>query len=183
VVSDSEPAEPGSSSLIGWMLGAVVLAAALALILLGDSKVPAPLRRGSVAPDFTLPALSDESISLESLRGRVVLVNFWATWCKPCEDEMPSMEALYRRLHPRGFEMVAVSVDETTAPIDEFVQRMSITFPIALDPTQETARLYQTTGFPESLLVDQQGIVVERYVGPRDWEIYRERIERLMAAR
>jgi peroxiredoxin len=179
-LSENEQAAP-SGGLVGWVLSGAVLAAVLALILLGDSSAPAPLGRGAKAPDFTLPKLGDGSVSLSDLRGRVVLVNFWATWCKPCEEEMPSMEQLYRRLQPRGFEMVAISVDDTTDPIDEFVERMSITFPIALDPGQKTARLYQTTGFPESLLVDRNGVVVERYVGPRDWSIYRERIERLMA--
>ena len=173
---------PSSSGLLGWLLVSAVLAAVLSVILLGDSSVAPPLGRGVAAPDFTLATLEDGSeLSLGDLRGRVVLVNFWATWCKPCEDEMPSMEQLYRQLSPRGFEMIAVSVDEERAPVEEFKRRMSITFPIVLDPSQATSRLYQTTGFPESLLVDQNGVVVERYVGPRDWSIYRGRIERLMA--
>lgn len=179
--ADSEQRATGSG-LVTWIFVGAVLAAVLALILLGDTNVPAPLGRGAKAPDFSLQRLGGGSeISLADLRGRVVLVNFWATWCKPCEDEMPSMEELYRRLGSKGFELVAVSVDEEVAPVEEFKERMSITFPIALDPSQATSRLYQTTGFPESLLVDREGVVVERYVGPRDWAIYRERIERLVA--
>ena len=94
---------------------------------------------------------------------------------------MFSMERLYRALHPSGFELVAVSVDEDPSDVAAFRDRMAISFPIALDPSQEVSRLYQTTGFPESLLVDRDGRVLERYVGPRDWAIYEERIRSLIS--
>ncbi len=165
------------------MIGGAVLATALALILVSQSNVPAPLGRGVPAPGFSLPTLDGKRIiSLSSLRGHVVLVNFWATWCKPCEEEMPSMERLYRRLHKQGFEIVAVSVDEDPSVVESFRERLSISFPIVLDADQEVSRLYQTTGFPESLLIDEGGTVVERYVGPRDWAIYSDRIQRLISA-
>ena len=136
----------------------------------------------SSAPGFRLDRLDGEGpIALSDFRGRVVLVNFWATWCKPCEDEMFSMERLYRALHPSGFELVAVSVDEDPSDVAAFRDRMAISFPIALDPSQEVSRLYQTTGFPESLLVDRDGRVLERYVGPRDWGLYQERIRSLIS--
>lgn len=92
------------------------------------------------------------------------------------------MERLYRALHPQGFELIAVSVDEDPSLVADFRDRMAVSFPIALDPDQEISRLYQTRGFPESLLVDRDGTVLERYVGPRNWEIYRDRIQELVAA-
>lgn len=163
-------------------MGALVLVAALGLIWVGDSEVPAPVGRGVQAPDFDLPLLGrDERFVLSEHRGQVVLVNFWATWCKPCEDEMPSMERLYRDLAPQGFELVAVSVDESPDEVAAFRDRLGVSFPIALDPSQEVSRSYQTQGFPESLLVDRDGTVVERYVGPREWSIYRPRIRSLIA--
>ena len=171
----------GAGQLLSWIVGAAIAAVAIGMIFLGDSHVPAPVGRGSVAPDFALERLGGGEISLAGLRGQVVLVNFWATWCKPCEDEMPSMERLYRSLEGSGFELVAVSVDEDPALVESFRERMAISFPIALDPSQEVSRRYQTTGFPESLLVDRDGTVLERYVGPRDWSIYRERIRSLLA--
>ena len=172
----------GSHPLESWIVGLVILAGALALIWLGDSDVPAPVGRGASAPGFRLDRLDGEGpIALSDFRGRVVLVNFWATWCKPCEDEMFSMERLYRALHPAGFELVAVSVDEDPSDVAAFRDRMAISFPIALDPSQEVSRLYQTTGFPESLLVDRDGRILERYVGPRDWAIYQERIRSLIS--
>jgi peroxiredoxin len=165
------------------VIGGAVLAAALALILVSESRVPPPLGRGAKAPDFSLPTLDGQGrIQLSDLRGHVVLVNFWATWCKPCEDEMPSMERLYRRLHKQGFEILAVSVDEDPALVESFRERLSISFPIVLDGRQVVSGLYQTTGFPESLLIDESGKVVERYVGPRDWAIYSDRIQRLISA-
>jgi len=154
------------------------------LLLLGE-RVPERLERGASAPDFSLPRLGDGApLALSELRGRVVLVNFWATWCKPCEDEMPAMERLYRQLHPEGFDLVAISVDKEPEEVKLFRQRMGITFPILLDPGEGTARDYQTTGFPESILVDRSGRIVERYVGPREWDasLYAERIRGLLEA-
>ena len=177
---EREPASSGSRA--GWIVGGLALAVAALLIALGED-VPAPLTRGSAAPGFEVTALSTSApISLESLRGRVVLVNFWATWCKPCEDEMPAMERLYRRLQPRGFELLAVSVDEDPVLVEAFRERLGISFPIAMDSGQAVARLYQTTGFPESVLIDRDGRVVERYIGPRDWDfdVYAERILALL---
>ena len=163
------------------MIGALVLVAALGLIWLGDHEVPAPVGRGIDAPDFDLPLHgSPDSFVLSEKRGRVVLVNFWATWCKPCEEEMPSMERLYQRLAPQGFELVAVSVDEEAGDIDKFLRRTPVSFPIALDPGQDISRLYQTQGYPESLLVDQDGRILERYVGPREWSVYEPRIRALI---
>ena len=144
--------------------------------------------RGDPAPPFDLPLLGspsssgDSTVALEDLRGQVVLVNFWATWCKPCEDEMPAMQTLYEALHGRGFELVAISVDESSSEVEEFQERMALGFPIALDPAQEISAAYQTMGFPESILVGADGRVVERYVGPREWDspAHRRRIEKLL---
>ncbi len=171
--------------LVRWLAIASVLAAGVLLILQAE-QAPPQIMRGVEAPDFDLPVLSSGSrVSLADQRGKVVLVNFWATWCKPCEDEMPSMERLYQQLHASGFEMLAISVDESKSDVEDFAARMGISFPILLDPDQNISRRYQTMGFPESLLVDRDGVVVERYVGPRDWDHpgYAERIERLVAGR
>lgn len=159
--------------------------AAVALLVMLGKDVPPPLARGATVPDFSLPRQPDgEPVSLSALRGRVVLVNFWATWCEPCEAEMPSMDRLYRALHPLGFDLLAISVDDDVAEIEKFQERFAITFPILHDPDELVSGDYQTTGYPESILVDRDGRMVERYVGPRDWDadIYADRIRRLLAA-
>lgn len=124
---------------------------------------------------------SADPFELAALSGRVVLVNFWATWCEPCEREMPAMERLYQRIPRDRFELVAVSIDDEDAKVAEFVKRYSLTFPIAMDRDKHVSEAYQTMGVPESLLVDRNGRVVERYVGPREWDApeYTERIEAL----
>jgi cytochrome c biogenesis protein CcmG/thiol:disulfide interchange protein DsbE len=177
-----EGAAAGGSGLIRVIAMAAFLAVGLAMILQGES-VPVQLTRGVEAPAFELPLLGDSQIvSLADQRGKVVLVNFWATWCKPCEEEIPSMGRLYDRFDRADFEMLAISVDEDAEPVEEFRSRLGIDFPILMDPTQQTSRLYQTMGFPESLLVDRDGVVVERYVGPRDWDhpSYEKRIRNLI---
>jgi peroxiredoxin len=149
-----------------WVIAAVVIGAALFAVILSPDA-PTPVIRGVPAPHFELARL---------------LVNFWATWCKPCEDEMPAMERLYRELGAEGFELLAISVDDSPAPVRAFRDRMGLSFPILMDSEQEVAELYQTFRYPESLLVDRDGIVIERYIGPRDWDArpYVERIQRLL---
>jgi peroxiredoxin len=160
-----------------------VLAGGLLLVVLGDIA-PGPLVRGEPAPDFSAPRLDGGgSVSLADQRGQVVLLNFWATWCKPCEDEMPAMQRLYAELRPHGFELLAISIDKTTPEVAAFRDRMDLGFPILLDPEEAVSRLYQTTGYPESLLVDRGGVLIERYVGPREWDdrVYLERIRSLLS--
>ena len=165
-----------------WLVGAAVIVAAL-FALFANPSVPPPLGRGGVAPGFELPRVGEgPPVSLAALRGRVVLVNFWATWCKPCEDEMPAMERLYRELSGQRFELLAISVDDDAAEVEAFRERLRLSFPILLDANRDVSRAYQTFAFPESLLIDPEGRVVERYVGPKDWDadVYVARIERLL---
>ena len=165
-----------------WLLGAGVVAATLFALSMA-SDTPPPIARGTPAPGFELPLASGGgSLSLEELRGKVVLLNFWATWCKPCEDEMPAMERLYRSLAGTDFELVAVSVDEDPAAVVSFVKRLGLSFPVLWDSTQSVTAEYQTFRFPESLLVGRDGVVLERYVGPKEWDAaaYVDRIRRLL---
>jgi peroxiredoxin len=157
--------------------------AGAAVFALLATPTAAPLGRGSPAPGFSLPSLGNGGpVSLSELSGRVVLVNFWATWCKPCEDEMPAMERLYRQLRGRDFELLAISVDEDPAVVQRFQERLGVTFPILLDSDQRVAHAWQTFRFPESWLVDRDGGILERYVGPKEWDAtaYVERIRRLL---
>lgn len=172
------------------VLGAAVVVVAFVLILMSDAGAP-PVVRGSAAPAFDLPRVEAGSetaaapgLALSSLEGDVVLINFWATWCEPCTSEMPAMERLYRSLEGQGFELVAVSIDEKPADAREFAERFGLSFPIVHDADQSVYKAYQTMGVPESLLVDGAGRIVERYVGPREWDApaYRQRLLDLIGA-
>jgi peroxiredoxin len=168
-----------------WIIAAGVVAVAIAAILT-SSGAPPPIGRGSQAPEFTLPRLDGGArVDLDGLRGRVVLINFWATWCKPCEEEMPAMQRLYDTLAPEGFELLAVSVDEDPSEVASFVERMGLTFPVLMDSDQRVARSYQTFRFPETLLIGRDGVVVERYVGPKEWDAapYLARLRKLLSGR
>jgi peroxiredoxin len=128
------------------------------------------LKKSPPAPNFTLPDVDGKMVSLADYKGRVVLLNIWATWCPPCVDEMPSMEKLYQELTGEGFEILAVSIDESGAKtVRPFMKKHRLSFPALIDSKGFITSLYQTTGVPESFIVDKDGIIVEKVIGPRDW--------------
>ena len=125
---------------------------------------------GDRAPDFTLPTLAGNHVRLSNYRGKLVFLNFWATWCPPCRQEMPSMESLYQRLKGRDFEMLAVSIDSKGADhVQSFVATYGLTFPVLLDPNKTVYRLYGLTGVPETFIIDQNGDILLKIIGSRNW--------------
>ncbi len=128
------------------------------------------LGKGVPAPNFSLPGLEGKKVSLTDFKGKVVLLNIWATWCAPCVAEMPSMEKLYQELKGEDFELLAISVDESGAEaVKPFMEKHKLGFPVLLDTKGEIKNLYQATGIPESFIIDKDGIIVEKIIGPRDW--------------
>ncbi|HLK12219.1 MAG TPA: TlpA disulfide reductase family protein [Candidatus Binatia bacterium] len=124
----------------------------------------------ALAADFVLPNLAGQAVRLSALRGKVVLLNVWTTWCPPCREEMPSMERLYQRLHDRDFQLLAVSQDEDgPRVVRPFVEQLQLTFPVLVDPEHQVGDRYGVWGYPESFVIDRAGRVVERVIGPRDW--------------
>ncbi|GKS57282.1 thiol-disulfide oxidoreductase ResA [Nitrospira sp.] len=130
-----------------------------------------PLTVGKAAPNFSLPDLSDKSVQLTDYRGKVVFLNFWATWCKPCQEEMPSMEQLYRAYGKDGLVILAVSIDRVTTKKDipPFVKSMDLTFPVLVDSWGQTDKRYKLMGVPETYIIDRNGVLREKVIGPRDW--------------
>jgi len=125
---------------------------------------------GDRAPEFSLPALDGKFVSLSGYRGKVVMVHFWATWCPPCVDEMPTLEALYRALKGKNFEIFAISADEGGAgAVTAFMRKNKLSLPMLLDPDKTIAALYGTFKFPETYIVDRQGVVRYKEIGSRDW--------------
>lgn len=125
---------------------------------------------GKPAPNFTLQNEKGESLALETLRGKVVLVHFWATWCAPCAEELPMMGSLVKRFSPEEFALVAVSVDEGGAKsVEEFRRKVRFDFPVYFDSDQKVVDSYGTFRLPESYLVDRTGTLVRKIIGPQDW--------------
>lgn len=127
-------------------------------------------KKGTRAPNFTLPDLSGKMVSLADYRDQVVLLNIWATWCAPCVEEMPSMEKLYQELKNEKFVILAVSIDEAGADVVRpFMKRHKLNFPALIDSAGKINNLYQTIGVPESFVINKQGRILEEIIGPRDW--------------
>ncbi len=149
----------------------VVVVVVIAVILvMGQKEKFEPVGAGTVAPAFTLPDLDGKEMSLSDFRGKVVFLNFWATWCKPCEDEMPSMQKLYEDQEGKAFEIVAVSLDsEGPDVVREFVEEYGLTFVVLHDRRGRVKETYKTTGVPETFIIDQNGVIAEKVWGPRDW--------------
>ena len=122
------------------------------------------------APNFTFPGLDGKMVSLTDYKGKVVLLNIWATWCPPCVEEMPSIEKLYRELKGEEFEILAVSIDAQGAKaVAPLVKKYNLSFPVLLNPDGTMLNLYGTTGIPESFVIDKKGNVEEIIIGSRDW--------------
>ena len=126
--------------------------------------------KGAPAPNFTLPDLNGKMVSLADYKGQVVLLNIWATWCRPCVEEMPSMEKLHQELKDEKFVIIAVSIDESGADVVlPFMKKHKLSFPALIDSAGTINSLYQTTGVPESFIIDKQVKILEEIIGPRDW--------------
>jgi peroxiredoxin len=139
-----------------------------AVLVFSCNKDPGP-QVGNPVPDFILPDLEGKSHRLADLRGRVVVLNFWATWCPPCIDEMPSLQRLHRALADRGIAVLAVSVDERFSDVSAFARKFQLTFTVLHDEGKKVSRKYQTFKYPETYILDREGRLKTKVVGPRDW--------------
>jgi peroxiredoxin len=130
-----------------------------------------PIAAGERAAAFKLTDLSGDPVSLADLRGKVVFLNIWATWCAPCREEMPSMEKLYQRLHGnKGFVMLAVSQDTSgRTEVASYVKKHGYHFDVLLDPKNSVAEAYNVTGVPETFIIDGAGRIVAHHSGAFDW--------------
>lgn len=143
--------------------------ALVALLLLSSCEKRPGLEVGDMAPEFSLPSLDGTVMSLSDWQGQVVVLNYWATWCPPCVQEMPSLQELHEALGEQGLRVVAVSVDERFSDIQGFVDRFDLSFIILHDEGMKTARRYQTFKYPETYIIDRSGRVKSKVVGERNW--------------
>ena len=125
--------------------------------------------KAAVPVDFALPLLDGNQCKLSDFKGRVVFLNFWATWCPPCRAEMPSMEAVYRQLKDEGFEILAVNIQEDAASVAAFMKDNKLSFPVALDESGQVSAQYGIQAIPTSYIIDRRGLIVSRLTGSINW--------------
>ncbi len=163
-----------SSNRKQWLVVALIVGG-LALGAWALSRFGGPAARvavGEKAPDFrVLDLATGDSVDLrDHYKGKVTLVNIWATWCIPCRQEMPAMQQAWARLKYHGFAIAAVSVDEgSSEPVTRFARELGLTFDILHDRSGRIQQVYQTAGVPESFLLDEDGVIIKRVIGAHDW--------------
>ena len=146
----------------GRRLGAATrLALCATLAVVAGTASPA-LAPATTAPDFTLHAMTGANLQLKDQRGRVVMVNFWATWCGPCREEMPQLNRLYEKYRASGFVLLGVNVDDDTSKAAEVAKKLGLTFPVLLDTDKKVSKLYDLSTMPSTVIIDRDGKV--RYV-------------------
>lgn len=167
-----EAAERGVSMKKAVLVIFIVVFALAALLLLvqrGGKRTRIP-QRGDPAPQFQLQSLDGRTVRLADLRGKAVIVHFWATWCPPCVEELPALERFYGLLKGKPVELLAISVDDTGAEtVREFMRKNGLTLPVLLDPDKQVAASYGTFKFPETYLLDRNGIIRDKVIGAADW--------------
>jgi cytochrome c biogenesis protein CcmG/thiol:disulfide interchange protein DsbE len=121
------------------------------------------------APKFVLPDLSGKAVRMDDLRGKVVLLNLWATWCPPCVEEMPTLEVLSKKMTGRDFVLLAIAEDDQPENVGPWIEKRGLTFPVLLDAQGKVGADLGITGYPETFIVDRTGRIVYHHIGYRDW--------------
>jgi peroxiredoxin len=134
---------------------------------------------GEIAPNFILKDLEGNEVELAELRGKGVFLNFWATTCPPCRDEMPYMENGYQKYEDEGIKIIAVNFDEQQLRIDKFINSIGLTFPILLDPGLQVNQLYGVRELPATFLIDENGLVIERRIGALTEDMVEDYLQRI----
>jgi thiol-disulfide isomerase/thioredoxin len=134
------------------------------------SKIGAkPIKNHKQAPNFCLEELNGEKVHLAAVKGKIIFLNFWATWCGPSREEMPSMEALYRRYEGTDFLFLTISIDGGREPVRKFIEKHRYRIPVLLDPAGETLELFEISRIPATLVIHRNGKIIGRVIGPRNW--------------
>jgi peroxiredoxin len=137
----------------------VIRSLIVALVVTGVVLMPAWSENSGAAPNFTLTDRDGNTVSLEDLRGQVVMINFWASWCCPCREEMPLLEQIHQRYQPLGFTLLGVNVEENSSDAVSWLKDRPVSFPILFDPDNGVSKLYDVVAMPSTVIVDRQGNV------------------------
>jgi peroxiredoxin len=130
-----------------------------------------PIKGDKHAPDFSLKDLNGKKVEMRQFKGKVILINFWATWCAPCKEEMSSLEVLHQKFKEKNFILLTISVDYGgIKSVREFMGKHRYTFPVLFDPKSEALDLFDVKGIPATFIIDKKGRMIGRAMGPRDWK-------------
>ena len=171
--------------LRSWLIGVVVVAAVVAIFMVAHRQHNGRTRSAQngapqLAPDFALPDLSGNTVTLSSHRGKVVLLDFWATWCEPCREETPHFVDLQNRYGPQGLQILGVSMDDSPEPVRDFAHKFQINYPVVMG-NAKTGQLYGgILGLPVAYLIDRKGRIRSRHIGATNPEVFEKEIPGLL---
>lgn len=162
---------------------AMPLRALLLLVCLGTTPSAYSVDVEQIAPDFTLEALSGPNLRLQEYRGQVVLINFWASWCGPCRQEMPVLDRLHQRYEEAGFAVLGVNVEGKRAPAEKIAKQSNVSFPVLIDASQSVSKKYDLEAMPSTVMVDRDGKIryIHRGYKPGDESKYLEVVKQLIS--
>ena len=163
---------------MNWIKPILVVAA----MLFAAGQIQAASTAAGPAPDFTLKSNSGKNIKLSELRGQVVMINFWASWCGPCRQEMPLLDQLYKRYQPMGFTLLGVNVEEDSSAADKILKEIPVSFPVLYDNKSKVSESYQVQAMPSTFLIDRDGKLRYLHKGyrPGTEEDYQKQIRELI---
>jgi peroxiredoxin len=163
-----------SSNLNKWIRASMLAATLAVSSMVGASS--------ALAPSFSLPSRSGDIVSLDKLRGKVVMLNFWASWCGPCRQEMPLLDQMHKRYSSLGFTMIGVNVESNTADAEKWLQQTPVSFPVLFDKENKVSKLYDVNAMPSTVFIDRKGNVraLHRGYKPGDESEYLNEIRALL---
>jgi peroxiredoxin len=155
---------------------------AMAAIVVASTAFAAGSDSSGPAPAFTLTTLDGQPGGLSTYKGQVVMVNFWATWCGPCQQEMPLLDQMYKKYKPAGFTLIGVNVDKEAPAVKALLARKPVSFPVLLDPANQVSKAYHVDEMPSSVIIDRKGQIryLHRGYKPGDENDYQDRIRQLI---
>jgi peroxiredoxin len=165
---------PSTSTFMKRCAMAAIVVASTAFAAGGDASGPAPA--------FTLSTPAGQPSGLNAYKGQVVMVNFWATWCGPCQQEMPLLDQMYKKYKPAGFTLIGVNVDKEAPAVKQLLERKPVSFPVLLDPANQVSKAYHVDEMPSSVIIDRKGQIryIHRGYKPGDENDYQDRIRQLI---
>lgn len=159
-------ANKNSERVLQVLIGVLLLAL---IAVVTDTSREKITEVGDTAPGFTLVADDGQRVTRSEFGGKLLVLNFWATWCLPCIEELPSLNAFQKQLAPSGVVVLGVSVDRNERAYKQFLKRAGVTFRTSRDPQADLSSRYGTFKYPETYVIDRNGKVLQKHIGPRDW--------------